>query len=369
MPVINIVAGVLIVALALFCKFWRPREFVWLETAAQIAVPVVFGVIILFATRGMQMVDTEIWNGQVTDTRQVRVSCEHSYECFCTESCSGSGSNQSCTRICQTCYDHSHDYDWRVYSDVGDFNISRIDRQGRREPPRWAAVRPGDPVARERSYINYVQASPDSLFNVQRAADHEWEVPDYPSVHDYQHVDRVLTIDTTLSDEQVWNDGLANMLRTLGPDKQANIILFVVQGIPAEYRYAVEEDEDWLGGNKNDVVIFLGVAEDGLTLSWVDVMTWALNYQNSALQLNLRRALQGVGELDAAQMLPLIENHVREDFNRPEMASFEYLRHNIQVPLWVQVVMLLVQLIVAGGLAVYFHSNEIRNWSPAPLRW
>ena len=81
--------------------------------------------------------DRETFNGTVVSKEKDRVSCEHSYDCFCYESCSGSGENQTCHQVCQTCYEHSYDYSWRVHSDIGSLTISRIDRQGVNEPPRW----------------------------------------------------------------------------------------------------------------------------------------------------------------------------------------------------------------------------------------
>src|SRR5574342_424492 len=112
--------------------------------------------------------DVEVWNGVVTGKEQNTVSCSHSYQCNCRQSCTGSGKNQSCTTVCDTCYEHSHDYDWDVYTSINDtITIDRVDRQGVNEPSLWTAVKMGEPVSVTHSYKNYIKASPGTLFRHQ----------------------------------------------------------------------------------------------------------------------------------------------------------------------------------------------------------
>lgn len=109
--------------------------------------------------------DIEAWNGVVTGKQKVAVPCSHTYSCNCHEVCSGSGKDRSCRTECDTCYEHhsflrtipGNDYDWRVYTSNGEVvEIDRVDRQGVREPPRFTAVRMGEPTTLAHTYTNYM---------------------------------------------------------------------------------------------------------------------------------------------------------------------------------------------------------------------
>ncbi len=110
-------------------RIWD-NEISWSEMGLNIGIVVLLVTAVWQAGRYGQMADVEIWNGEVTKKQRTLVSCSHSYQCNCRQTCSGSGSNQSCTQICDTCYEHSNDWDWDVSSTAGNFTIDRIDRQG-----------------------------------------------------------------------------------------------------------------------------------------------------------------------------------------------------------------------------------------------
>lgn len=340
---------------ALVYKFIK-RDTPWGMVAIAGLAPLVLVVGLWFAGNASKTADTEIWNGEVTGKARVRVSCEHSYPCNCRTVCSGSGNNQSCSTVCDTCYQHTHDFDWRVRTNIGDFNISRINPQGTREPPRWSAVAVGQPVAREHTYTNYVQAVPESLFH-QRSLNtpHLPAVPAYPRVYDYHYANRVLGVGTTLPDVQAWNRDLALLLKQLGPQKQANVIIVVVNTNDSSYRHKLEAA--WLGGKKNDVVVILGTT-DGQTLAWVDVMTWALNKGNELFHVRLRDDLKSIGTLDRDRILAAIGNKVMAHYDRPQMADFAYLRNAIQPPVWLQVLLFVLAVGVPVGVLFFMRRSQ-----------
>jgi len=303
--------------------------------------------------RYSQMADTEIWNGQVTDKRQVRVSCEHSYDCFCTTDSDGN-------RSCQTCYEHSHDYDWRVYTTVGNMTISRVDRRGTKTPPRWATVNVGEPASAERSYTNYVQAVPQSLYNLSARNDATLPaVPNYPQVYDYYRINRVLTVDTSYASATTLNTQLNMALRTLGAEKQANVVVIVANTPDALYRYKVEAE--WIGGNKNDVIVLLGTDAEAQTLLWVDIITFAKNTGNELFQVTLRDRLLDGNTLDGATVASAISTTIAELYDRPQMADYEYLRDAIHPPMWLMVFASLLSLAANFGTAMLVTHHEDRS--------
>lgn len=346
---------------ALVFKFIK-RDTPWGAVAIAGFAPIVLIAGIWFAGSFGKTLDREIWNGEVTGKAQVKVSCEHSYPCNCRTECSGSGNNQSCSTVCDTCYEHWNDYDWRVRSNIGDFNISRIDRQGTREPPRWGVVAVGQPVARERTYTNYVQAVPESLFHQRNLdAPHLPAIPAYPDVYDYHYANRVLAVGMNVPEQAQWNNELALLLRKLGPQKQANVIIIVVNTADSSYRHKLEAA--WLGGKKNDVVIMLGTTDGGKTLAWVDVMTWALNKGNELFHVRLRDELKGIGTLDRERILAAVGSKVMAHYDRPQMADFAYLRSAIQPHGALQAFLFLLAFAAPIGISLFMRHQQGRYGS------
>ena len=348
------------ILLPLVCKLFLKSTLNWQEMVIQAVLPLLAVGVLYAMAMGGKTLDTEIWNGQVTSKKQVRVSCSHSYQCNCYNSCSGSGKNRTCTRVCQTCYEHSNDWDWRVYSTAGNFEIPRVDRRGRDEPPRWSSVEIGEPASREHWFENYVKAVPESLFNDAELADNFEAlppVPTYPEVYDFYRIQRAIPVGVNVPELDKWNHNLSMELRTLGPERQANIIVLFVNTPDARYRYKVEAN--WLGGKKNDVVVFLGT-EDGKTLLWADVMTWARNMGNSTFHVQLRDALLAQEQLDSRATVDTIAEHVDRLYDRPEMKDFAYLKKAITPPMWALVLIVLITLSISLGLAYYFHRNDVR---------
>jgi hypothetical protein len=333
-------------------KAWLKTSLNWQEVTINIGVGFLIVSVMFFGGRYSQVSDTEIWNGQITGKQKTRVFCEHSYTCNCTTDSKGN-------TTCDTCYEHSNDWDWDVFSTAGNFTINRIDRRGSDEPPRWTKVQKGQPVALEHRYTNYVQAVPQSLYHgVERGQyDHLPAVPVYPRVYDYHYAKRAIPVGISIPDIQQWNDDIAHILRPLGPGKEANITVIFVKTDDPMYRYKVENV--WQGGEKNDVTVFLGTA-DGKAIAWVDVMTWALNQGNETLHVQLRDALLEIGTLDREQIISAIETMVRMYYDRPQMEDFEYLDSAIEPPLWLVILTAAVSMGISGFLTWYFHHHDVR---------
>lgn len=334
-------------------RIWD-QEITWREMGLNIGIVVIAVILILVGGRGMKASDTEIWNGQVTGKEKVWVSCEHSYSCNCHEVCSGSGKDKSCSTQCDTCYEHWNDWNWSVKSDVGGFNIARIDRRGSREPPRWTAVQPGQPVAAERTFVNYIKAVPESLFHKSSSIKERYarQLPKYPHVYDYHHADRVIPVGVQVADLADWNAKLALILRELGPKKQANVIIVLV-GI-ADPLYAGALEEHWLGGKKNDVIVVLGVPEYP-AISWARIISWT---DAELFKVTLRDALLDMKTLETEKVIGAIERHVSESFVRKPMADFEYLWSEVKPPIWITVLAFMVAVFGSMGLTVVFHRNN-----------
>ena len=296
------------------------------ELALQVVVQVIVAGVAAFIVHYSSVHDTEVWNGSVVRKASEHVSCSHSYQCHCHESCSGSGKNRSCSQTCDTCYEHSYDVDWNVQTSNGEkVTIDRVDRQGVDEPPRFTRVMMGEPTAIEHGYTNYIKASPGTLFRHQGLVEKfKASIPAYPEVSDYYRLNRLILVGgAPVPDTASWSPALSQLNAEVGRPKQANVLLMVTRGLPQEFFYALEEA--WVGGKKNDIILVVGV-DDQLTLQWATVMCWTTQ---EIFKIKLRDDIMGGGTLALDKVIAALKKNVVESYTRKPMADFEYLEASI----------------------------------------
>ena len=300
--------------------------------------------------------DVEVWNGRVASKSHYHVSCEHSYSCHCHEVCSGSGNNRSCYEHCDTCYEHWYDVDWAVKTTNDEsLLISRIDRQGVNEPPRWASVQVGEPTAVSHSFVNYVKGAPDSLFRQQGLVEqYKDKIPAYPGqVYDYYHVNRFVNM-ANLPDAALWNKDLEEINATLGRAKQVNVIVVAVMNMPEDYFYAVEQA--WVGGKKNDFTVMINIDSSG-KITWTHVMAWT---DNKMAEVVVADGVTKIGGLlgQREQILKEISAGIGQYFVRKHMKDFEYLSHKTKPTLGEWIAAMILGLTLSVGIGIVFLKND-----------
>ena len=298
--------------------------------------------------------DIETWNGTVSEKKREKVHCRHSYSCNCRQVCSGSGKDRSCYTYCDTCYEHSYDIDWNVYTNIGKWRIDGIDRRGLKEPPRWTIVQIGDPVSENHSYQNYIKGSPDTLFRYSGSLEkYKALVPEHPhQIYDYYKVNRVICINNCPSDIQKWNEDLSKLNSIVGYQKGTNIIIIFTGAIDRDYRYAIEQA--WLGGKKNDIVIIMDIADTGIT--WAEVIAWT---DNEIFKVQLRNNLQKQKVLDRQKIMQIIHDDTMELYKRKSMEDFAYLRASITPTPTQWAVSMTLGLIISIGLGIFFYREDV----------
>ena len=337
-------------------KLIWPHTVSWIEIGSAFGVGAMLTLLVYFCGMVSQTHDVEILNGQVTSKSRDKVSCRHSYQCHChyVESCSGSGKSRSCSshQECDTCYEHSYDVDWNVHSSVDNWSISHIDRQGLDEPPRWTQVQIGEPVSTTHSFTNYVKAVPESLFHANLTNKFDTMIPAYPDgIYDYYKLNRAIAVGVPVPDISQWNSDISDILRTLGPSKQANIIVIFVNTSDESYLHALEGK--WIGGKKNDIIVVLGVTKYP-KIDFVAISSWT---DAQLFKVQLRDDITAVGTVDRVKIIQAIQTNTAKTFQRKHMKDFEYLKSQIEPPTWVLILAVLLG-IVASVLTTYFvHRN------------
>ena len=299
--------------------------------------------------------DQETLNGTVVSKTREEVSCSHSYECNCYESCSGSGSSRSCSRVCSTCYEHSYDVDWNVNSDIGSSTIDRVDRQGLDQPSRWTRAKVGEPYSDSHRYINYIKAAPDTLFRHQGLVEkYKDKIPNYPDkIFDYYRIDRMITVNKSLPDLNEWNRNLSDINRDIGQARQVNMIVVIANNLPIEYFYALEQA--WIGAKKNDVVLVIGT-NDNNEITWTETMAWTTN---QLFKIKLRDQIMDLKTIDREKIISILKEEVSSGYIRRPMKDFEYLKASITPSVSEWVVSLILGILASIGISYWVYTQDV----------
>ena len=327
------------------------------ELALQVGVQFVVAAVAALIVHYSPMHDTEVWNGTVVKKERDEVTCEHTYDCNCHTTCTGSGKKRSCSEHCDTCRRHSFDVDWNVYTSNGEsLQIERLDDRGIDEPPRWTSIAIGDPTAIEHGYTNYIKAAPDTLFRHQGQSEkYAALIPKYPGVYDYYRINRIVLVNgARVPEYQLWNDTLSKIDAEVGRPRQANVVVVLARGMPQDYYYALEEA--WVGAKKNDIVAVVGV-DDQLVPQWATIMCWTTQ---EIFKVKLRDSIMsGSGPLTAEKLMGDIKTNVEQSYVRKPMADFQYLEASITPTPTQWVVSLIVCFIVQIILTIVCIKNDI----------
>jgi len=341
-------------------RIWN-AEITWTEMGLNIVIISVLTVATFQLGKYGATQDVEIWNGVVTNKKVDDGSYVRTYQCNCrSQSC-----GKDCTTtVCDTCYEDRYTRSYDGFTTVGNFTFDSIDTTSRSRrnsfPPPLTYKRcvVGEPASREHGYTNYVQAVPQSLFSDTTSVEkYVGKIPNYPRVFNFYHINRVLNVGSSVpgNTQTALNDQLNQALISLGKSKQANIVVIFTNIADPSYRYAVEKA--WLGGEKNDIVLFIGT-QDGKTVQWADVMTWALNSGNELFHVKMRDGLKQL-PIDATQLSTFIASTIAKEFDRPEMADYQYLESEVQPAGWVMGLAIFFSIVGSMLLTLLFHRIDV----------
>lgn len=332
-----------------------PHKIQWLEMLIILVIGTAITAGVYEAGIFSATADVEILNGEVIKKTREHDSYTRTYDCMCTTSRDSKGNS---TTSCQTCHEEHYTVEWTVYSNVGAFQIDKKDSTWRSvydspDPTFYTNAKRGDPVAREHLFTNYVKAAPDSLVHAWDVKKYEKMIPDYPNrTFNFYNINRTLSAGVTVPDVAEWNKDISNVLKTLGPKCQANVIV-VFTNLDQSYMQALEGK--WVGGKKNDIIVVIGTSAYP-KIDWVGVSSWT---KAEMFKVKLRDDIQALGVVDRAQIIKAIETNTLTSFKRREMKDFEYLRYQIEPPTWVLILSIILGIIASLGLSWYFYNIDL----------
>lgn len=363
-------------AAVLYWKF--QHRIIWWEALLMLGTPVLCVFLGKLIVESVQTRDTEFFGGWAVTAEYFedwneRVSCRHPRSCSHRD-------KDGHSKHSNDGYYHAYDVDHHPpYWQVNDSNREtvRVDQQcfealtrqfGSRtfvelhrnfhsnDGDKYVATWGGqpellEPVTTEHIYENRVQAS-QSIFNYKEVSPADAEfygLHAYPPISDYYRQRCLLgnVGATTVIGEK----RLQYLNATMGAAKQVRVFLLAFRGQPMQA--AIEQESLWKGGNKNELVVCVGLDKDAKKAEWCHVFSWT---EEESVKIEIRNAVMGQKEFDAGAVVEAIGPPVMSRWKRKNFKDFNYL--TVEPPLWAVLTTFFVTLLVSGGVAWWALVNE-----------
>lgn len=340
-------------------------------TVGEIAIPIVVGALttVAAAMYGNHKVveDTEYWNGLGThsfyyEPWNEKVPCTHTK--YCTDS---KGNSYACGT------QHSYDVDYHpAYYEIHDTNGLVADISGsyfNRLTGYWGnksfvemnrdyhtidgdayrttwdkSYEKSQLVVTEHTYENKVAVS-DSV--------QKWQKVDPEGLFEYKDPNNgyVPSIQGLVDKEALKHLDYVNGV--FGPTKQIRVILLVFNNVGIEK--AFDQQEYWRNGNKNELVICVGLRDNVIdwahTFSWTDVRTLLAGMKGYIADL------KGQPYDQQAHVKWISEN--LSEWKRKSFKDFDWIW--VDTPLWVYVLTASMTLITSILATIFIVRNEHGN--------
>lgn len=361
------------IAVVLFGKVLFPHHITAKEWGVQAAVTVALLLVSLVIFAGLRYSnanDTEIWNGRITAMAPIQKNCQtgwsRSQDSFCTQystrsvyvgqTCTGSGDEQVCVSNYETEYQYHYRWERRYFieSEIGNYEIYRVDPQGVNTPPVFAAKNIGDPVSKTSGYSNWINGAADSLFKEDPDLSMDLEYP--IKIYDYFEVDRFVWAGVSApANVDAYNDALSKVLGQVGPSRQMNAVVVVAdKNYGGSFPYAVRKH--WRGFKKNDAVIFVMVDPVDLTIDTAYTLSWSKENLFNIMMENSINDHRGNVLTPEIVSDSLLKN--AETYERRSMKEFEYLKDQIPVPTFVYILIAIVNVFGSIAALIYFVKTD-----------
>ena len=359
------------------------KEYIWKEFGIQAGATFVFVVLVyslLFSTT-TDLIDNEYWSAKVSKFEYYE---EWNEEVTYTESysCGTSKSPKTCTRT-KTRIDYHSPY-YQITTTNGEkVSITRNEYRtasgqfGHKEVDIYRSnqVSFGDgdkyvstpditiPTSVSHTYENLVKAVKSNVIHTkvpQADIDQALKVgtlKDYPTRYKDKYGAPKLNrfIDVTGKVNKDYINPLNDMSISIGQIKQGNPIIYVVNE-PRSFKDVISQH--WNKGKKNDITLVIGIDDSGLII-WSDVITYTNNtdfivdMQNDFVDLNINK--------DSDKVLATYKKHIQTQYVRKPMKEFAYLKDNITLAWYWQVIIFLLNAALTTFITWKFLNNYDRK--------
>lgn len=182
----------------------------------------------------------------------------------------------------------------------------------------------------EHTYENRIQAS-TSIFNFEEITKQEkqtYNLYDYPEVDQNGNLPSILHTpsDSIYQKDQQDFDWVNGML---GQKKEVRVWVLLFHS--RNSTPAKKQQSYWKGGNKNELVICIGV-DDSLRPQWSHIFGWS---KNANIKIEIRNFIKDQHHLDFEKFSNFVFDEVDQKWQRVSFKEFEYIA--VEPPLWAHI--------------------------------
>jgi hypothetical protein len=116
---------------------------------------------------------------------------------------------------------------------------------------------------------------------------------------------------------------------------------------------AKKQEAYWIGGNKNELVICIGLQKNTDKISWVYPFSWT---DNKRILVDTREDIANMKNLDLVEMSHVLDNVVSGNFRYKEFEDFDYL--TVDTPRWALWTSFCIAVFLSLGISWWSTTNE-----------
>ena len=219
------------------------------------------------------------------------------------------------------------------------------------------------PTSVAHSYINYVAAANENVIHTKVPKSEvlrlikEGKIRNYPTLYRGTYGETELTriIDTTGKIKDYTNllKELNKLSVKVGKSKQANPIIYITN---EDRGFKDALSQAWNMGKKNDIILILGV-NDKEVIKWSDVICFTdntdfiVNMQNDFIDKKVNK-----------KVIDILGKNIIKSYIRKPMKDFEYLKENITLEWYWQVLIFLGNLAINCFITYKFMTNSAKKY-------
>jgi len=355
------------------------KKVTWWEYLLMFAVPAMLIGGVKVSVEAAQVRCTEYWGAYLTEANYyedwneyIHKICSESYPCG-TDS---EGNTTYCTRFYDCSYVDYHPEYWEVENSIGEsFRVSKNyfedlckmwNNRTFVDMARNFHTDDGDayttkfdkepahliPTTTEHIYENRVQAS-HSVFNFREFKKGEASalgLYDHPPVKGFTQ-NCILGPWASAQDEGKGEKAIAFLNAVFGKPSKVRVYLLLWMNKPLSISH--EQEAYWKGGNKNEVVVCVGV-DPSYTPQWARVFGWT---KNETLKIEVRNRIMSQKKLDVVDLAHALELQILGKTIRRDFREFSYL--TVDPPMKAVIWTFVLTFIVCGLLGWFVVGNEI----------
>lgn len=383
----------LLFSIFLFIKF--RKQVVWWEYLLLIAIPIG----LTFASKAIieksQVTFTEYWGSYVISVYEEEPWNEWIEKTYSREYACGTDSKGN-TKYCTEYYDCSYQEDygpkWYCETNIGEtisitqeqydkwsksygnkrsvktrINHSPRDKAYYSNGTKFEGTRVGKnsyvyksdfkeryenliPVTSKHSYENRIKASDYTVFNYMKVTQEE---KDSLKLYNYPNMSSSFYYPTILG---CYDNDIQHLFRKingkLGSSKQVRLWILLFESDDSNIGWM--QENYWVGGNKNELVINIGYSKG--KISWCHVFSWS---NSQGLKDNIKHYVENketFTKQDWKDFSVFLFKNIEQDWKRLEFTQFDYL--TVEPPTWAIIVTYIIVLIVSLVISFFVVNNN-----------